>query len=116
MNYRSVVLLDCRGREIVDRDEKWEAMRRLTEKLVPGRWDDARQPNDKEFKGTTLVSFPIDLAAAKVRSGPPVDEEEDYDLGVWAGVIPYSLVPGEAVPDPRLTEGIALPGYLREGS
>jgi nitroimidazol reductase NimA-like FMN-containing flavoprotein (pyridoxamine 5'-phosphate oxidase superfamily) len=114
MNYRSVVLLECRGREITDRDEKWEAMRRLTEKLVPGRWDDARQPSDKEFKGTTLVAFPIDLASAKVRSGPPGDDEEDYDLTVWAGVIPLTLTPGTPVPDPRLPEGIALPGYLRE--
>lgn len=112
MNYRSVVLLDCRGRVVTDREEKWEAMRLLTEKLVPGRWDDARRPNEKEVKGTTLVSFPIDLASAKVRSGPPVDEEEDYDLGVWAGVIPYRLMPGEPVPDPRLAPGIERPRYL----
>jgi hypothetical protein len=112
MNYRSVVLLDCRGREL-EGEEKWEAMHRITEKLVPGRWDDARQPNDKEVRGTTLVSFPIDLASAKVRSGPPVDDEEDYTLGVWAGVVPYRLVPGEPIPDPRLAEGIELPSYLR---
>jgi uncharacterized protein len=111
MNYRSVVVHSS-GREITDRDEKWEAMRRLTEKLVPGRWGDARQPNDKEFKGTTLVSLPIDLAAAKVRSGPPVDEDEDYDLAVWAGLIPVSLVAGTPQPDPRLHPGTPLPGYL----
>ena len=70
MNYRSVVLLDCVGNELVDRDEKWEAMHRLTDKIVPGRWDDARRPSDKEFKGTTLVSFPIQAASAKIRSGP----------------------------------------------
>jgi hypothetical protein len=86
MNYRSVVLLDCRGREL-EGEEKWEAMHRITEKLVPGRWDDARQPNDKEVKGTTLVSFPIDLASAKVRSGPPVDDEEDYNLGMGRVVL-----------------------------
>lgn len=112
MNYRSVVLLDCRGRELVG-DEKWEAMRRLTEKLVPGRWGDARRPNEKEIRGTTLVSFPIDLASAKVRSGPPVDDEPDHELAVWAGVIPLRMVAGEPVPDPRLAEGIEVPAYLR---
>ncbi len=113
MNYRSVVLLDCRGREL-DGAEKREAMHRLTEKLVPGRWNDARQPNEKESKGTTLVSFPIDLASAKVRSGPPVDDDEDYDLGVWAGVIPLTLKAGDPVPDPRMAEGIMVPEYLRK--
>ncbi len=113
MNYRSVVLLDCRAREITDREEKWEAMRLLTEKLVPGRWDDARQPSEKEFKGTTLVALPIDVASAKIRSGPPVDEEEDYDLPVWAGVIPYSSAPGAPEADPRLPGTIELPTYLR---
>jgi nitroimidazol reductase NimA-like FMN-containing flavoprotein (pyridoxamine 5'-phosphate oxidase superfamily) len=111
MNYRSVVMLDCRGREL-EGDEKLEAMQRLTDKLVPGRWDDARRPSDKEIRGTTLVSFPIDLASARIRSGPPVDDEADYDLGVWAGVIPLQLVAGEPVPDPRLAEGIAVPPYL----
>ncbi|MEK7252184.1 MAG: pyridoxamine 5'-phosphate oxidase family protein [Actinomycetota bacterium] len=114
MNYRSVVLLDCVGNELVDRDEKWEAMHRLTDKIVPGRWDDARRPSDKEFKGTTLVSFPIQAASAKIRSGPPVDEAEDYGLPVWAGVIPYTLSPGAPVPDPRLAQGIEVPGYLKE--
>ena len=112
MNYRSVVLLDCRGRELTG-DEKLEAMRRLSEKLVPGRWDDARRPSDKEVKGTTMVSFPIDLASAKVRSGPPVDDEEDYTLPVWAGVIPLTLLAGDPVPDPRMGAGVELPGYLR---
>ena len=113
MNYRSVVLLDCKGREITDRDEKWEAMRLLTQKLVPGRWEDARQPNEKEIKATTLVSLPIDSASAKIRKGPPVDEEEDYELPVWAGVVPYRLQAGSPDPDPRLPRTIALPRYLR---
>ncbi len=112
MNYRSVVLLDCRGRELSG-DEKSDAMHRLTDKLVPGRWGDARRPSEKEIKGTTLVSFPIEAASAKIRSGPPVDEPEDYELPVWAGVIPYSSVPGALIPDPRLTPGIDVPGYLR---
>lgn len=113
MNYRSVVVHVEGGREITEREEKWEAMRLLTEKLVPGRWNDARQPNEKEFKRTMVVSLPIEAASAKVRSGPPVDEEEDYDLRVWAGVIPYSLVSGATERDPRSAVDIGLPDYLR---
>lgn len=87
-------------------------MRHLTEKLAPSRWEDARQPSDKEYKGTMLVSLPIDLATARVRSGPPMDDDEDYDLAVWAGVIPITMVAGTPEPDPRLPPGTPVPGYL----
>ena len=112
MNYRSVVLFG-RGRPIEDPAGKMESMRVFTEKILPGRWDDARRPTDKEFRGTLMAAVPIDQATAKIRTGPPVDEEEDYDLPIWAGVIPYASVPGEPEADPRLTPGVPFPQYLR---
>jgi nitroimidazol reductase NimA-like FMN-containing flavoprotein (pyridoxamine 5'-phosphate oxidase superfamily) len=112
MNYRSVVAFG-RATLVDDPDEKMEAMRVFTEKILPGRWDDARLPSDKEFRATMMLAIPIDEASAKVRNGPPSDEEEDYGLEVWAGVIPYSLIPGDPIPDPRLAEGIPFPDYLR---
>lgn len=87
-------------------------MRLLTEKLVPGRWDDARQPAEKEFRGTTLVALPIHAASAKIRSGPPIDEDEDYDLPVWAGVVPISLALEGPISDPRLSSSVGLPRYI----
>jgi nitroimidazol reductase NimA-like FMN-containing flavoprotein (pyridoxamine 5'-phosphate oxidase superfamily) len=112
MNYRSVVLFG-RGTAIEDPAAKLEAMRVFTEKILPGRWNDARSPTDREFRGTLMVAVPIERASAKVRSGPPGDAEEDYDLPVWAGEIPYASRPGEPVPDPRLDPAIPFPDYLK---
>lgn len=112
MNYRSVVVFG-RAAIVDDVDEKMEAMRVFTDKILPGRWEDARRPSDKEFRATMMLAIPIDEASAKVRTGPPKDEDEDYGLDVWAGVIPYSLAPGEPVPDPRLKAGVPFPDYLR---
>ena len=111
MNYRSVVLFG-RGEVIDDPAEKFEAMRVFTEKILPGRWDDARLPTDKEFRGTLMVSVPIDVASAKTRVGPPVDDDEDMDMDIWAGVIPYRLAPGTPIPDPDMEADTPFPSYL----
>ena len=111
-NYRSVVLLG-RARLVEDRDEVLAGFEAIVERLVPGRWSDVRAPTEKELKATALVALGIEEASAKVRTGPPLDDEPDYALPAWAGVIPLSLHAGEPVPDPRLAEGIAAPDYAR---
>lgn len=111
MNYRSAVLFG-KGRLIEEPNEKMEALRIFTEKLIPGRWDDARQPTSNEAKATKIVSVPIDTASAKVRTGPPGDEEEDYALDIWAGVLPMHTIFGDIVEDPRQKEGIETPQYI----
>jgi nitroimidazol reductase NimA-like FMN-containing flavoprotein (pyridoxamine 5'-phosphate oxidase superfamily) len=112
MNFRSVVLFGS-GRVIGDPGEKLEAMRVFTEKILPGRWDDARRPTEKEFEGTLMVAVPIDAASAKVRSGPPADADEDIGLPIWAGEIPYTLRPGDPIPAPDLPGGVEFPDYLQ---
>ena len=111
MNYRSVVIFG-KPREVTDPDEKMRALEVVTEHVSRGRWADARQPNDKEFKGTTVVALAIEEASAKLRSGPPGDDEPDYELPIWAGVIPVEQSFGEAVPDPQLADGIDTPDYI----
>ncbi len=111
MNYRSAVILGA-ATEIVERDAKLEAMRALVEHVVPGRWNDTRQPSDVELRATRILALPIEEASAKVRVGPPLDDEEDYALATWAGVIPLGLALHAPVADPRLIEGIAVPGYV----
>jgi nitroimidazol reductase NimA-like FMN-containing flavoprotein (pyridoxamine 5'-phosphate oxidase superfamily) len=111
-NYRSAVLFG-RGRLIEQKEEVLQALKAFTESMIPGRWDDVRQPNDKELKATSIVSIPIDLASAKIRQGPPGDEEADLDLPVWAGVVPVRQQMGEPVNAPDLKEGIPVPDYLR---
>lgn len=110
MNYRSVVVLG-RARPVDDRDEKLAALLALSEHFIRGRWQDVREPTESELRQTTVLSLPIDEASAKIRTGPPIDDEEDYALNVWAGVIPLKLVAGDPVPDPRLAEGVAVPNY-----
>jgi hypothetical protein len=112
MNYRSVVLFGS-ATPIEDPGRKLEAMQTFTEKVLPGRWGDARVPSEKEFKGTLMLGIPIDTASAKVRRGPPSDEPEDLDLPVWAGVIPLSTIAGAPVAAPDLRPGIEYPEYLR---
>ena len=113
MNYRSAVLYG-RGKLLTDPEEKMAALEIFTEKLIPGRWADARQPNKTETKATHIVSVPIDLASAKVRVGPPGDDEEDYALDVWAGVLPMRTVFGALEADDRLKDGVSIPDYLRD--
>jgi len=112
MNYRSVVLSGT-ATEIDDPTEKLRAMRLFTDKILPGRWEEARQPTDKEFKTTLMVGISIDSASAKTRTGPPGDAPDDLELPVWAGVIPYRLAADEPVPAPDLAEDIEFPEALR---
>ena len=112
MNYRSVVLFGS-GRVIDDPEEKMEAMRVFTDKILPGRWGEARQPTEKEFRGTLMVAVPIDAASAKMRTGPPADSDEDTGLPIWAGVIPYALRPGDPIPAADLPDGVGFPAYLQ---
>src|SRR5688572_877514 len=111
VNYRSVVLFGM-GRLVVDEQEKLAALEAVTEHLIPGRWKEARLPNQKELNATSVVSIRIDDASAKVRVGPPVDEEEDYTLPVWAGVLPLEEVPLSPLRDELQSEEIALPEYV----
>jgi nitroimidazol reductase NimA-like FMN-containing flavoprotein (pyridoxamine 5'-phosphate oxidase superfamily) len=106
MNYRSVVVLG-EARAVADPQELLTVLRAFTEKLVPGRWNEVRPPNRKELKGTRALAIDLGEASAKVRTGPPVDDDEDYELDVWAGVIPLQLAADPPLPDPRLADGIA---------
>lgn len=101
MNYRSVVMLGT-AHLVNDRAEKLEALRHFTNHIGPNRWEEARQPNEQELKSTSVLALPLEEVSAKVRSGPPIDEEEDYALPVWAGVVPIRARIGEPVPDSRL--------------
>jgi uncharacterized protein len=118
-NYRSAMLIG-RATIVEDLGEKRAALRAVVEHIVPGRWDDVRAPSENELSATAVLSIPIDEASAKVRSGGPVDDEEDYALGAWAGVIPLASETRAPEPDPRLRAGIAAPpyvtGYRRPGS
>lgn len=110
MNYRSVVVFGL-ARVVHDAAEKIAALRALSEHMVPGRWDEVRAPTERELQLTTVLSLALVEASAKVRTGPPVDDEEDYDLNVWAGVIPLGLVAKTPMPDPSLPAGIDTPLY-----
>jgi nitroimidazol reductase NimA-like FMN-containing flavoprotein (pyridoxamine 5'-phosphate oxidase superfamily) len=111
MNYRSVVALG-KATLIDEPVEKLEALRAFTEKLIPGRWSDARQPNDKELKATSILKLPLTEVSAKVRQGDVEDDAPDYELPVWAGVIPLRLVTGEAIRDSRCDNSIPTPEYV----
>ena len=111
MNYRSAVFFG-HGRLLDGDDEKLAALEAITEHLARGRWADARRPTQKELDATIVVAVAIDSASAKVRTGPPGDDEEDYALPIWAGVLPFHLQSQTPAPDPRLADGIALPGYV----
>jgi uncharacterized protein len=111
MNYRSVVAFGTASR-IDDAAQKTRALRIISEHLMAGRWDDVRGPNEKELKATSVLEFAMEEASAKVRTGPPLDDEEDYPLPVWAGVLPMKLEAKTPIPDPRLAEGANVPGYV----
>jgi uncharacterized protein len=117
-NYRSVMLLG-EARPVGEQDEKLAALEAIVEHIAPGRWAEARQPSENELKATSVLALPIEEASAKVRSGGPVDEEPDYELPVWAGVIPICSEARAAVPDARVPAGIAMPAtvarYTRGG-
>jgi nitroimidazol reductase NimA-like FMN-containing flavoprotein (pyridoxamine 5'-phosphate oxidase superfamily) len=110
VNYRSVVLLGT-AVAVTDEVEKVTALRAFTEHMVAGRWEDVRPPTSQELKATSVLYLPLDEVSAKVRTGPPVDDDEDYALEAWAGVVPLQLRAGAPVDDPLLREGIAPPAY-----
>lgn len=111
MNYRSVVAFG-RAQPIADEAEKTRALAVVSEHLLRGRWAEVRAPNQAELRSTAVVRFAIEEASAKIRTGPPVDEEADYALPVWAGVVPLELRRGAPQPDPRLAEATPIPPYL----
>jgi uncharacterized protein len=111
VNYRSVVVFG-EATAVEPEEERLKALELFTEKLVPGRWGEVRPPTRQELKGTKVLSLPLDEASAKVRGGPPIDDDEDYDLPVWAGVLPLGTEVAEPQPDPRLDPAIETPGYV----
>jgi len=113
MNYRSVVILG-RARLVEEAEEKNRALEALTEHIVPGRWADVRWPTDLELKATTVLKLAIDEASAKIRTGGPIDDEEDYAMDVWAGVLPLRLATEPAVDDSRLDDSIEPPKYVTD--
>jgi nitroimidazol reductase NimA-like FMN-containing flavoprotein (pyridoxamine 5'-phosphate oxidase superfamily) len=111
MNYRSVVIFGT-AQLITEPDEKYNALKAFTEHIIPNRWQDVRPPNEKELKATTVLSLPIEEASAKIRTGDPVDDEPDYSLNVWAGVVPLKMAQGQPIHDSRLHSDAKLPAYL----
>ena len=110
MNYRSVVALG-KAKLVDSPEEKLEALHAFTEKIIAGRWNDARQPSEKELKATSVLRLPLTEVSAKIRSGPPEDDAPDYSLPVWAGVIPLHLTPGAPIRDERCDASIPTPAY-----
>jgi hypothetical protein len=110
-NYRSAMLIG-QAAIVEGLEEKRAALQAIVEHIVPGRWRDVRPPTDSELKATSILAIPIDEASAKLRDGPPLDDEEDYALPAWAGVIPLASRASSPEPDPRLRAGIAPPAYV----
>jgi uncharacterized protein len=113
MNYRSVVVLGT-AVAVTDPQEKLQSLRALSEHILPGRWNEVRQPNERELKATLVMRLPIEEFSAKVRQGPPVDDAEDYSFPTWAGVIPLQTVAGEPISDPKLDPKREVPGYASQ--
>ncbi len=111
MNYRSVVILGTLTK-VDDPDEKRDALNAIVEHVVPGRSAEARGPNEQELKATTVISMEVTEASAKIRTGPPGDDDEDYTLPIWAGVVPLTIQAGTPEDDPLLSDGILVPDYL----
>lgn len=112
-NYRSAMVMGT-ARALEDPAEKLAALRAIVEHIVPGRWDQVRQPDEKELKATAVLALPIEQFSAKLRTGPPVDDEQDLSLDVWAGIIPLRTLAGSPVPDPALAPGIEPPSNLTD--
>jgi|HubBroStandDraft_5_1064220.scaffolds.fasta_scaffold09540_2 nitroimidazol reductase NimA-like FMN-containing flavoprotein (pyridoxamine 5'-phosphate oxidase superfamily) len=111
MNYRSAVIFGT-ARLVDEPQEKLAALEAVTNHLVPDRWDHARTPSRKELAATAVLALPLDEASVKVRSGGPKDDKEDYDSGIWAGVLPAALTFGPAEPDPALTGDVPIPEHI----
>ena len=112
VNYRSVSIFS-KPEVVINVNRLDEVMMVFTEKVCPGRWNDIRKPTVNEWKETLVLALPITEAVAKIRTGPPKDDKEDYDGPWWAGVVPVSMMHGSAIPDPDLKNGIELPAYLK---
>ena len=112
INYRSVVILG-NAALVEEPEEKLIALKTITENIVPGRWADVREPNAQELKGTSVLSLPLIEVSAKVRTGPPKDDEEDMAIPVWAGVLPLRVTTEAPVNDPQLSPGLEPPDYIR---
>jgi uncharacterized protein len=112
INYRSVVAFGT-AQKIHDPARKAGALRIISEHVLRARWDDVRAPNEKELQATAVLEFSIEEASTKIRTGPPLDDEEDYALPVWAGVLPLRLTASEPIPDPRLARTTDIPEYIR---
>jgi nitroimidazol reductase NimA-like FMN-containing flavoprotein (pyridoxamine 5'-phosphate oxidase superfamily) len=110
INYRSVVIFGCAAM-VEEKQAKLAALFAFSEHVIPGRWNDVREPTEQELKATTVLSLPLLEVSAKVRTGPPIDDEEDYALNIWAGVLPLRMIAGEPIDDPRLPENIEPPTY-----
>jgi len=115
MNYRSVVVLG-KATLVDDPVEKIEALRLLSEHVIPGRWAESRQPSERELKATSILRVPIEEFSAKVRQGPVVDDEEDYSFPTWAGIVPLEMKTGEPIDDARLLPGQYAPQYAQHYS
>lgn len=112
MNYRSVVILG-HAELVNDADEKYKALEAFTEHIIPGRWPEIRWPSQLELKATSVLKLPITEASAKIRTGDPVDDDADYAMPIWAGVIPLSLTPGEPITDAKLDNGLTPPDHVK---
>jgi nitroimidazol reductase NimA-like FMN-containing flavoprotein (pyridoxamine 5'-phosphate oxidase superfamily) len=113
VNYRSAVVFGTAA-IVKDPGERWQALRLITDHLIPGRWAAARQPTSKEMAATAVLSLPLTEASVKVRTGMPIDDPADHDLDVWAGVLPIAVTFGKPVPDPQLREELPLPAHIRD--
>jgi nitroimidazol reductase NimA-like FMN-containing flavoprotein (pyridoxamine 5'-phosphate oxidase superfamily) len=111
VNYRSVVVFG-QAEKIEDAEGKSEALKAFTEKLVPGRWGDARLPTEKELRAVGVLRLPLDEASAKVRTGGPLDDDDDYELPVWAGTIDLQIIASSPKPDDRLQPDVQCPSYV----
>ena len=112
MNYRSVVIFGS-ATLVENPNQKREALKAFTEQIIPGRWPEIRQPSPQELRGTLVLCVPLTEASAKLRTGPPLDDQADYSLPVWAGVIPLQQVAAAPIPDPQLPSNTPLPEYVQ---
>jgi hypothetical protein len=112
INYRSVMVFGT-AQLVTDEQAKFDALRAFTEHIIPGRWPEIRRPNAQELKATTVLALPLQEASAKIRTGPPKDDDEDMAIPVWAGVLPLTVTPGEPMADPYLPDTIALPEHVK---
>jgi uncharacterized protein len=115
INYRSVVILGA-ATMVEAAEEKMTALRAFTEHVIPGRWDDVREPSEQELKGTSVLALPLVEVSAKVRTGPPKEDEEDMAIPVWAGELPLRITAGSPVDDPLLSAGFSPPAYVTQYS